>query len=87
MNDIEAPAWDGIPENPERDGWHWLIAHERKAELRGWKQAIEYGNRCEWHDTPDSELSQDDMLRRDGWDAAVQALRAELARRRAGGAA
>lgn len=20
-----APAWDGVPLNPERDGWHWLL--------------------------------------------------------------
>ena len=18
-------AWDGVPQNPERDGWHWLV--------------------------------------------------------------
>lgn len=22
---ITAPAWDGRPLNPERDGWHWLL--------------------------------------------------------------
>lgn len=21
-------AWNGVPENPERDGWHWLRDHE-----------------------------------------------------------
>ena len=26
MTDTRAEAWDGRPENPERDGWHWLCA-------------------------------------------------------------
>lgn len=24
MTSDTAPAWDGVPLNPERDGWHWL---------------------------------------------------------------
>lgn len=25
MTDTTREAWDGRPENPERDGWHWLL--------------------------------------------------------------
>ena len=24
----ETTPWDGLPQNPERDGWHWLQARD-----------------------------------------------------------
>lgn len=38
-----ADAWDGVPLNPERDGWHWLGRGGSKPEPFDWSQA--YG---EW---------------------------------------
>lgn len=45
-----APAWDGVPSNPERNGWHWLKDDERvepvatiwSAELGSWVSGAAY---------------------------------------------
>lgn len=36
MTDTSDAAWDGRPENPERDGWHWVAWAGTDAEPSFW---------------------------------------------------
>lgn len=36
----DAPAWDGVPERPGEDGWHWVRTHQKLTapmHLRPWE--------------------------------------------------
>lgn len=36
MTDKTKP-WDGMPQNPERDGWHWLQCNNEAPEANYWR--------------------------------------------------
>jgi hypothetical protein len=41
MNDEDTKPWDGRPENPERDGWHWVETAGGDALPYEWRTAGE----------------------------------------------
>jgi len=36
---VSAAQWDGLPENPERDGWHWVIIPSGQLYCLWWRVA------------------------------------------------
>ncbi len=60
-----APAWDGRPENPDVDGWHWLSSWTG---LEGWEKRMPctakwHAGRQKWMDMePDAECSCGEMI-------------------------
>jgi hypothetical protein len=50
---MTAAQWDGLPQNPERDGWHWLHTKYGKhamwwlAAARGWCGSDAASDACE----------------------------------------
>jgi hypothetical protein len=39
---IDAPAWDGLPPNPDQTGWHWLC-YKSDGRLSPWHWTDEDG--------------------------------------------
>lgn len=61
----ETKPWDGRPENPERDGWHWLLGNGGKGPIV--EAACWCARRCVWFiQGNDDPMRADQMLTR-GW--------------------
>lgn len=51
-DEAKTTAWDGVPQNAERDGWHWLRHARTGRTYPLWWQAIRAAPPGLWHDDP-----------------------------------
>lgn len=41
-------AWNGVPQNPERDGWHWVQHRENTPEVLYWSPLHGWNYEGDW---------------------------------------